>query len=105
VVKLRIDAKDRDEHFAVVISPEELAVNPKVSRLNVLYCSSIKPADTIGAHEVRLNGADGLERASVVSCAHFHGVSREKFFSVVGRVGVERRAQVKRKIVAAFRLV
>jgi len=104
IVKIRIEAKDRDEHFAVVISPDEVAKDAKKNRLNVLYCTSLKPAEKAGEHEVRLNGADGLERASVVSCVHFHGISRDKVFSVAGRVGVERRAQIKRKIVAAFRL-
>jgi mRNA-degrading endonuclease toxin of MazEF toxin-antitoxin module len=104
VVKLRIDPKDRDEHFAVVISPDEVAADAKKPRVNVLYCTSLKPADTVGTHEVRLNGAEGLERASVASCLHFYTIGKDKVTSVAGRVGVERRRQIARKIVACYRL-
>lgn len=105
IVKLRTEPKDRDEHFAVVISPDEIATDLKKNRLNVLYCMSLEPAETVSIHEVRLNGADGVERSTVVSCAHFHGVLRDKVYSVTGRVSVERRRLIKRKIIAAFRLV
>ncbi len=37
VVKIRIQPGDKTEHFAVIISPEEVVRNAKMPRINVLY--------------------------------------------------------------------
>ncbi len=39
VIKVRINPEDRDEHPAVVVSPEELCADPRKRRINVLYGS------------------------------------------------------------------
>ena len=104
VVKLRIKPNDKDEHFAVVISPDDVTKNEQIPAINVLYCSSFRPAIPLEPHQVRLNGEDGMERATVASCIHFYTVTRDKIFATTGRVGIERRRQLARRIVASFRL-
>ncbi len=104
VVKVRIDPKDKDEHPAVIISPDEIAADSKNTKINVLYGTSRRPAAELGTHEVQLNGSDGLERATVFSCVKVYLVSPEKISARLGRVGIERRRQLARKIVAGFRL-
>jgi hypothetical protein len=104
VVKVRINPQDRDEHPAVVISPDEIAGDPKTRKVNVLYGTSRRPGFTLRAHEVQLNSAEGLERATLFSCAHLYQVDPAKVTLRLGRVGVERRRQLGRKIVATFRL-
>jgi len=53
---------------------------------------------------VTLNGADGLERPALFNCGHFHQINRSKIAGVTGRVTLERRRQIGRKIVATYRL-
>lgn len=104
VVKIRIQPGDKTEHFAVIISPEEVVRNAKMPRINVLYCTTLKPAEGTGPDDVRLNGSEGMERPTIVSCSHFYTVTRDKIFATTGCVGIERRRQIARKIVASFRL-
>jgi mRNA-degrading endonuclease toxin of MazEF toxin-antitoxin module len=104
VVKVRINPEDRDEHPAVIISPEELCIDPRKTKLNVLYGTTTRPGETPGAHEVVLNGADGLEHATLVGCAYLYGVDRRKITTSLGRVAQDRRRQISRKIVASLRL-
>jgi len=104
IVKVRIHPEDRDEHPAVVLSREEFCLDAKRRMLNVLYGTSRRPAEAVSALEVVLNGADGLERATVFSCGHLFTISKEKVSLVAGRVSPERRRQIGRKIVEAFRL-
>lgn len=103
VVKVRINPEDRDEHPAVIISPEELCGEIKKTKLNVLYGTTQRPGDAPRPHEVVLNGADGLEHSTLVGCAYFYGVDRRKISSSIGRVAPERRRQIGRKVVATFR--
>jgi hypothetical protein len=104
VVKVRINPEDRDEHPAVIISPEELCGDLRKTKLNVLYGTTQRPGETPRAHDVVLNGADGLAHATLVSCANFYGVDRRKISTGIGRVAQVRRRQIGRKVVATFRL-
>lgn len=104
IVKVRLRLDDRDEHPAVILSREEWCQDERKLAVNVLYCTSKRPADKPGLCDVSLNGADGLERVTLANCEHVFSVSREKITSVVGRVAVERRRQIGRMVVSAFRL-
>jgi mRNA-degrading endonuclease toxin of MazEF toxin-antitoxin module len=104
IVKVRINPEDRDEHPAVIISPEELCVDQRITKLNVLYCTTRRPSQAVRAREVVLNGADGLDNATLVDCVYFYGVDRRKITQTVGRVTPERRRQIGRTIVAGYRL-
>jgi mRNA-degrading endonuclease toxin of MazEF toxin-antitoxin module len=102
VVKVRINPGDRDEHPAVIVSPDEVLKAGR--RINVLYGTTRRPGMNVGAHHFVLNGADGLEHATIVSCAHFYQVELHAITGHYGHVSAERRRQLARKIVASFRL-
>ena len=104
VVKVRINPEDRDEHPAVIISPEELCADLRKTKLNVLYGTTRRPGENPRPHDVVLNGADGLEHQTLVGCAYFYGVDRRKITGSMGRVALEHRRQIGRKIVASYRL-
>jgi mRNA-degrading endonuclease toxin of MazEF toxin-antitoxin module len=103
VVTVRINPEDRDEHPAVIVSPEELCADPRKSRLNVLYGTTRRPGQSAKLHEVVLNGADGLDHPTIVDCVYFYGVDRRKITTIVGRVTSERRRQIGRTVVASCR--
>jgi mRNA-degrading endonuclease toxin of MazEF toxin-antitoxin module len=104
IVKVRVRPEDRDEHPAVVLSREEWCQDERKPAVNVLYCTSKRPADKPGLCDVPLNGADGLERVTLANCEHVFSVSRAKITGVLGRVAIERRRQIGRMVVSAFRL-
>jgi hypothetical protein len=103
IVKVRINPEHRDEHPAIVISPEEICADEQQLRLNVLYGTTRRPGDSLRVHEAALNGADGLDHAALFSCAFVYVIDRRKIGAVVGRVSAIRRVQLGRKIVAIFR--
>ncbi|HZZ56481.1 MAG TPA: type II toxin-antitoxin system PemK/MazF family toxin [Opitutaceae bacterium] len=104
VVKVRINPDDRDEHPAIIVSPDELCTDDRKGRLNVLYGSTRRPGQRAQPFEVILNGADGLEHPTVFSCVYVYGIDRRKISASLGRVTAERRRQIGRTIVATFRL-
>ncbi|MEY4490078.1 MAG: hypothetical protein RIQ79_2586 [Verrucomicrobiota bacterium] len=104
VVKVRINPNDRDEHPAVIISPREICADEKKRRINVLFGSSRRPADAITPFEVQLNGSEGLERATLFDCSQIFMVEKAKVSGRYGTVGVERRRQMGRKLIATFRI-
>jgi len=104
IVKVRIHMEDRDEHPAVVLSREEYCGDARQHRLNVLYGTTRRPTEAVGPLEVFLDEADGLNQGTLFSCGHFFTVSKEKISRITGRVSVERRRQIGRRIVEAYRL-
>lgn len=44
IVRVRINPDDRDEHPAVIVSPNHVVKNPRVRKLNVLCCTKLPPA-------------------------------------------------------------
>jgi hypothetical protein len=104
VVRIRINPNDRDEHPAVVVTCEEFCRDDRRLLLNVLYGTTRRPASSPEAYEVTLNGADGLDGPTLFSCAHLYSVDRRKITTVLGRVSIERRRQIGRKIIGTYRL-
>lgn len=104
IVRVRINPEDRDEHPAVIISPDEDCADLTRTKLNVLYGTTRRPGAAPRAHEVVLNGADGLDHPTLFSCGYFYSVPRAKISGAIGRVGPERRRQIGRKIVGTYRL-
>ncbi len=102
VVKVRINAGDRDEHPAIVISADEICES--APRINVLYGTTRRPGQPPRLHQAVLNGADGLDHATVFSCGHFYQVAQTSITGRYGSVSVVRRREIARKIVAAYRL-
>ena len=104
VVRVRINPNDRDEHPAVVLTCDEFCTDDRRLLLNVLYGTTRRPASNPEAYEITLNGAEGLASPTLFSCAHFYSVDRRKISAVLGRVAVERRRQIGRKVIGTFRL-
>lgn len=101
VVRVRINPNDRDEHFAVILSPDEVVAGRAV--LNVLSGSSKQPRDQIGPGEVILDEAEGLERPTIINCAFFPVIRKAQISRTVGFVGAERRRVLMRTIAASLR--
>lgn len=104
VVMVRVRPEDRDEHPAVMLSREEWCRDEKHRFVNVLYGTTRRPASGAAPLDITLNGADGLERATLINSEHVFSIPREKITTVVGRVTPERRRQIGRALVQAFRL-
>jgi mRNA-degrading endonuclease toxin of MazEF toxin-antitoxin module len=104
VVKVRINPADRDEHPAIVISPEELCANLHKAKVNVLYGTTRRPASAAAPYDVTLNGADGLEQMTNFDCSYIYTIDRAKISRHLGSVAAERRRQIGRKLIATFRL-
>jgi hypothetical protein len=103
VVKVRINAEDKDEHPAIIVSPDELCADERKTKLNVLYGTTRRAGQSPRGHEAVLNGADGLDHPTLFNCVYFYGVDRRKISSTLGRVALERRRQIGRAIVASYR--
>lgn len=104
IVRVRIRPGDRDEHPAVILTNDDLCADPNWPVLNVLYGSTRRPGRAVRAHEIVLNGADGLDHPTVFSCAHLYTVERGKISARLGQVGPVRRRLLGRTIVATYRL-
>jgi hypothetical protein len=104
IVRVRIRPEDRDEHPSVVITCDEFCSDPGKAMVNVLYGTTRRPGREPRPHEMVLNGADGLDHATIFSCGHLYTVDRRKISAVTGRVAPERRRLIGRKIVATYRL-
>ena len=104
IVKVRINASDRDEHPAIVLSPAEVASSPRVDRMNVIYGSTRRTAQELRPGEILLDEADGLEHLTVFDCLLFPVVKKAAISAVVGHVSSERRRHLHRTLVAALRL-
>ena len=104
IVRVRINPEDRDEHPAVVISPNHVVLNPRVMKLNVLYCTKLPPGGTVAPSQFVLNGSDGLEFRSVVDCSFYHVIRRDRISGRDGRVSGERINALKRKVREVFGL-
>jgi hypothetical protein len=105
IVQVRFSPRDRDVHPAVVISCEEDCLDPQRLQVNVLYGSKRPPAAGPEVWQVQLNGADGLEFSTPVDCGQFYLVAKAACATTIGRVALERRRQIGRKICEILRLL
>ena len=104
IVRVRINANDRDEHPAIVLSTSEVASSPRVDRINVIYGSTRRPAQELMPGEILLDEADGLDHLTVFDCLLFPVVKKAAISAVVGHVSTERKRHLHRTLVAALRL-
>jgi hypothetical protein len=105
IVRFRFRAQDRDLHPGIVLSGEEWCASTHTTNLNVLACSKRVPGDPVKPHQVVLNGADGLEFQTTADCRFFHIITKEGVAEIIGRVAVERRRAIGRKINEVLRLL
>jgi mRNA-degrading endonuclease toxin of MazEF toxin-antitoxin module len=93
------------DHPAIVLSPDELAENPDVDEVNVLFAATCRPImRPPKRHEVILDESDGLDWKTVVRCHQFVLVRKANLRSRRGAVSQSRRREIARKIVEVFRL-
>jgi hypothetical protein len=78
--------------------------NPRVRKLNVLYCTKLSPAQNIEPAQFPLNSADGLDFRSAVDCSFYHVILPDRMAGVWGRVSAERIYALKRKLRDVFGL-
>ncbi|MDD2763975.1 MAG: type II toxin-antitoxin system PemK/MazF family toxin [Opitutaceae bacterium] len=104
IVRARINEHDRDEHPAVVLSPPEVCAAAGADKINVLYCTKLKPAESISAHRIYLNAADGLEFKTTTNCLFIHTIAKTRSSAVIGRVSSDRQQQIARRLREIFRL-
>jgi mRNA-degrading endonuclease toxin of MazEF toxin-antitoxin module len=88
-----------------VISRGAVCADARKQTINVFYGSTKRPAVESGATDVVLNGADGLERLTVVNCDHVYTVAKTSIESQVGSVSYERRRAISRTLIRAFALL
>ncbi len=104
IVFLREDERDATGHPAVVLSGPDVLENPKQLRFNVVMCTKKPPAVMVRTHQVLLNGADGLDFATLVDCGMVVVARKTSVLRPGGRVAHARRAQISVKLRAALGL-
>ena len=88
-------------HWFVIISSGERCSNDRFNSLNGLACFTLR-GDALKT-DVRLNGADGFERATVSQCDYFFPIPKSSLQEKFGVVTFERQLQIKGKIKEVFR--
>jgi len=90
------------EHWFVILSGNERCDSARHTLVNGLACFSLRgrPSST----EVRLNGADGFEVATVCQCDFVYPLRKASLHSLLGAVTWERQQQLKARLKEVFRL-
>ena len=98
IVFLRTDDRDRDGHPAVVLSSDDVMADDRQQRFNVVTGTKKQPAEQARGHHVILDGADGLEFATLVDCSLVYVARKTSILRAGGLVTVHRRQQIQRGI-------
>lgn len=96
--------KDAAGHPAVVLSPPDLLDDSRQGRINVLVGTKKQPAETVKAHQVVLNGADGVEFSTLINCALVYQVRKASILRTAGAVSHARRGPIAARVRAALGL-
>lgn len=103
VVKVRIHPQDRDEHPAIILSPNELASTSREHKVNVLYGTTKRPAVPVQPGEFILDEADGCDHMTVFDCIFFPVIRKEQISAKLGSVSPARRRPLQQTIAASLR--
>ena len=87
------------EHPAVIVSHPLRAERKET--VEVLLCTTLRAGHTPGAHEVVLNGADGLDWSTLCRCDLIYSIPRSDLTMLRGTVSVARRRDIIRKMIAS----
>jgi hypothetical protein len=89
-------------HWFVIVSGAERCASEKVGAVNGLACFLLRgdPSKT----DVRLNGADGFEHATVCQCDYFFPLAKSELKEKLGVVSYERQNAIKARIREILRL-
>lgn len=104
VVFVPAHEQDAVGHPAVVLSPPDILTDPRQARINVLVGTKKQPAETLRAHQVMLNGADGLEFSTLLNCALVYQVRKTAILRTAGSVAHARRGAIATRVRAALGL-
>lgn len=69
--------------------------------VEILLCTSMRQGQAPAPHEVILNGADGLDWATVCRCDLIYSVPKAQLTQLRGMVSIARRRDIVRKIMAS----
>jgi len=100
---VRIHPQDRDEHPAIILSPNEIVLG-RADRVNVIYGSTKRPGVDILPGQILLDQADGCEHLTVFDCVFFPVVGKASITSKLGSVSPARRRKLHQTLSAALRL-
>ena len=103
VVRVRIDPQDRDEHPAIILSPNEVAAG-RADRVNVIYGSTKHPAVDLLPGQVLLDEADGCDHPTVFDCVFYPVVRKSAITAKIGAVSPNRRRHLHQTIAGVLRL-
>jgi hypothetical protein len=100
IYKARPPGFERD-HWFVIISGQERLDSSRTNQINGLACFTLRgdPLKT----DVRLNGADGFEHATVCQCDLVYFLEKSKIHSPLGIISWERQQQIKNKLKEVLR--
>lgn len=98
IVFVRADEKDPTGHPGVILSGENTLNDPKQARFNVLMGTKRPPAASTGAHQVLLNGADGLDHQTQIDCSLVYVARKASVIRLAGTVSLERRKEIQRRV-------
>lgn len=73
--------------------------------LNVFYCTSQRQARSASEREILLDRADGLDWETFCRCDLIYTVPATALFDQRGKVSLERRRQIRRKLISIFGLL
>lgn len=99
--KSRPPGFERD-HWFVIISAQERLDHPHRLQVNALACYKLQGDPK--KLDVRLNGADGFDGATVCQCDFIFILDKSKLHSCLGVVSWERQQTIKAKLKEVFRL-
>jgi mRNA-degrading endonuclease toxin of MazEF toxin-antitoxin module len=89
-------------HYFVIISGDERCQAARQVFVNGLACFTLRGQPS--PLEVRLNGADGFDHATVCQCDFLYSLQKSQLKEKLGTVGYERQQQIKERIRNIFRL-
>ena len=91
-----------EPHPAVVLGHVDRVANKP--QVNILLCTSQRAGRPALAHEVLLNGADGLDWETLCKCDIIHVVEKAQLNRRRGQVCIERRRQIAAKVIQGLGL-
>jgi hypothetical protein len=94
-----------EPHPFVILSVDEIALNPQYLEVNALKCVSVRGAYRLKPNDVWLDQSEGLGGPTVVRC-HVMFLLRKGRLprNRGGAVSVVRRREIARKVNACFKL-
>lgn len=103
VVRVRVNPHDRDEHPAIILSPNEVTTG-RPDRVNIIYGTTKRPAAELLPGQILLDQADGCDHLTVFDCAFYPVIKKSQIAAKLGSVSAHRRRQLHQTIAGVLRL-